>query len=278
MANLSKKIRFEVFKRDSFTCQYCGKSAPEVVLNADHIDPSSKGGSNNILNLITSCESCNSGKSDRRLSDTTVVNVQIGQLKDLQARQEQLEMLLRWRESFIDLQTRIDEAIGAHFIDLSGFHLHKEELKKMSHKATKLGLKTVLDAIEKCCASYLEYDHLGTATDESICKTVNFILAFLKIEEKRESDPHLGTVKYVIGILRNRLTYFGTYNHSRVGELVRTSLDIGVDAEELKRIAARSSSITRWESNMTAMISDHLIAKYPIDWDAPVPPMDWDEA
>jgi len=29
---ISKKIRFEVFKRDSFTCQYCGKSAPEIIL------------------------------------------------------------------------------------------------------------------------------------------------------------------------------------------------------------------------------------------------------
>lgn len=26
---LSKKLRFEVFKRDSFTCQYCGKKSPE---------------------------------------------------------------------------------------------------------------------------------------------------------------------------------------------------------------------------------------------------------
>lgn len=25
--SLSKKIRFEVFKRDSFTCQYCGRKA-----------------------------------------------------------------------------------------------------------------------------------------------------------------------------------------------------------------------------------------------------------
>lgn len=29
---ISKKIRFEVFKRDGFTCQYCGRMAPDVVL------------------------------------------------------------------------------------------------------------------------------------------------------------------------------------------------------------------------------------------------------
>jgi 5-methylcytosine-specific restriction endonuclease McrA len=26
---LSKKLRFEVFKRDNFTCQYCGRAAPD---------------------------------------------------------------------------------------------------------------------------------------------------------------------------------------------------------------------------------------------------------
>jgi 5-methylcytosine-specific restriction endonuclease McrA len=39
---ISRKIRFEIFKRDSFKCQYCGRSAPEIVLNVDHINPVSK--------------------------------------------------------------------------------------------------------------------------------------------------------------------------------------------------------------------------------------------
>lgn len=36
---LSKKLRFEVFKRDSFTCQYCGDKAPDIILECDHIIP-----------------------------------------------------------------------------------------------------------------------------------------------------------------------------------------------------------------------------------------------
>lgn len=43
---ISQTLRFEVFKRDLFTCQYCGKRAPDVVLEVDHIKPVSKGGSN----------------------------------------------------------------------------------------------------------------------------------------------------------------------------------------------------------------------------------------
>lgn len=64
---LSKKNRFEVFKRDLFTCQYCGSSPPSVVLEVDHLIPVAKGGDNSIDNLVAACFDCNRGKSDRSL-------------------------------------------------------------------------------------------------------------------------------------------------------------------------------------------------------------------
>ena len=70
-APISKRIRFEVFKRDGFTCQYCGVKPPDVVLELDHIDAVAAGGSNEQSNLTTSCEPCNRGKSDRKLGDFT---------------------------------------------------------------------------------------------------------------------------------------------------------------------------------------------------------------
>ncbi len=89
-----KKDRFEVFKRDSFTCQYCGREAPEVVLQADHIHPKSKGGSDDISNLVTSCWDCNIGKGDRKLDDNTAIEKQKRQLDQLQERREQVTMML----------------------------------------------------------------------------------------------------------------------------------------------------------------------------------------
>lgn len=61
---VSKKVRFEIFKRDRFTCAYCGNTPPSVVLEIDHIDPVSKGGDNSETNLITACFDCNRGKRD----------------------------------------------------------------------------------------------------------------------------------------------------------------------------------------------------------------------
>lgn len=60
---IGKRLRFQIFNRDDFTCTYCGRSAPEVVLHVDHIWPLARGGSNHPSNLKTACKDCNLGKA-----------------------------------------------------------------------------------------------------------------------------------------------------------------------------------------------------------------------
>lgn len=69
MSSLSQKTRFEVFKRDSFKCQYCGRSTPAVVLQVDHVIPRVEGGGDEMTNLVTSCFDCNIGKGGRLLDN-----------------------------------------------------------------------------------------------------------------------------------------------------------------------------------------------------------------
>lgn len=69
---VSKRLRFEVLKRDNHTCAYCGRSAPEVVLQVDHIVPTVLGGSDKPSNLTTACRDCNSGKSSSQAEDRPV--------------------------------------------------------------------------------------------------------------------------------------------------------------------------------------------------------------
>lgn len=60
---IGNQTRFLILQRDRFTCRYCGRKAPEVVLEVDHIKPQSKGGEDIATNLITACQQCNNGKS-----------------------------------------------------------------------------------------------------------------------------------------------------------------------------------------------------------------------
>lgn len=68
-ALVTPKIRFEVLKRDNFTCQYCGAHGEGVVLEVDHIIPISKGGTSDMGNLITACFDCNRGKGSDLVAD-----------------------------------------------------------------------------------------------------------------------------------------------------------------------------------------------------------------
>ncbi len=55
-------LRFKVLRRDGFTCQYCGRKAPEVELHVDHRVPWSQVRTHDIGNLVTACRDCNLGK------------------------------------------------------------------------------------------------------------------------------------------------------------------------------------------------------------------------
>lgn len=61
--SVSKRLRFEVLRRDNHTCRYCGGSAPEVKLTVDHVVPVALGGSDDPSNLVAACRDCNGGKS-----------------------------------------------------------------------------------------------------------------------------------------------------------------------------------------------------------------------
>lgn len=66
---ISGTLRYEILKRAKFRCELCGISAEEKALEADHIIPRSKGGSDDLSNLQALCYSCNAMKRDRDDTD-----------------------------------------------------------------------------------------------------------------------------------------------------------------------------------------------------------------
>lgn len=59
---LSKR---EIFRRDKFTCQYCGTKTPNLTI--DHVIPRHQGGNHEWYNLVTACPACNLRKGGRTL-------------------------------------------------------------------------------------------------------------------------------------------------------------------------------------------------------------------
>jgi 5-methylcytosine-specific restriction endonuclease McrA len=65
-----KLTRREVFRRDNYTCQYCGKHT--LTLTIDHIIPRHLGGQQRWTNVVAACPMCNHRKGGRTLEEVNM--------------------------------------------------------------------------------------------------------------------------------------------------------------------------------------------------------------
>jgi len=233
---INKKMRFEVLKRDSFTCQYCGKMPPDTILHIDHIKPVSKGGckfyrakiygiseyssgtKNTMLNLVTSCIDCNLGKSDVELSDDSAVKKQQKQLSELAEKKAQIEMMINWRESLLNadelLVDSVENIVNNYLLAFD--KCVSESGRGIIRKAVKKhGYQTCIDAIEAFYVSDKCFESGWANSIKYIGKSNN------------------KSIHYIKGILKNRISHL---NEKRFySETV--GLDISSQFDDLSEIA-----------------------------------------
>lgn len=70
---VTKRTRFEVLRRDNYTCRYCRST--DGALTVDHVTPRSLGGSDDPSNLVACCKDCNAGKSSAAPDASLVAEV-----------------------------------------------------------------------------------------------------------------------------------------------------------------------------------------------------------
>lgn len=104
---LSKRLRFEIFKRDGFKCRYCG-SAPTAggPLHVDHVVAVANGGTDDPENLVTACQQCNLGKSAVPLSEKQHAAA-LGELDE--AKREHAEQIAEYLKVQKDVAAARDE-------------------------------------------------------------------------------------------------------------------------------------------------------------------------
>jgi hypothetical protein len=139
--------RFEVFKRDKFVCQYCGNYPPKVILEIDHIVAVSKGGDNEIDNLITSCFECNRGKAARD------INIIPKSLKEKATEIKEIEsQVLGYQKIIKERELRI-EGEAFQILDYLGRldnqkKAYKSEINSVKNFIKKIGFYEVMEAAE----------------------------------------------------------------------------------------------------------------------------------
>ena len=144
---ISTRTRFEIFKRDGFECQYCGRTPPAVILEVDHICPVCEGGTNDPDNLVTSCQDCNRGKAGVPLSSVPQ------SLSDKAAEVAEREKQLAGYREIMDKRRERLEAETWEVADIFIAHARKDGIRKdyfasIKRFVEKLGVHECLEAME----------------------------------------------------------------------------------------------------------------------------------
>lgn len=203
---INKKLRFEVFKRDKFICQYCGKKAPDVILHIDHIVALANGGTDDIFNLITSCNECNLGKSSIPLDKNVVSDQKAKQLEELQERREQIEMMFNWKKSLDDLRTYASNLLTEYIENIiSPYKLNEKGKSDINRLSKKYQIDEIFLAVDKGKTIYLKYSPEGELIQESVN---NFLLKIGGIIFMNRKTPVEAKLYYIKGICKNRLVYY----------------------------------------------------------------------
>ena len=132
---IGKGLRFKIFHRDAFTCQYCGRQPPDVVLELDHIRPVAEGGTNDELNLVSSCEACNRGKGKHLLERTQRPDADLAWMEA----QQELAELTRYQSAKAKRDTILREIIHglqADWMQLTGLKWSPSEKELATFLAT----------------------------------------------------------------------------------------------------------------------------------------------
>lgn len=156
-------LRFEVFKRDRFTCTYCGKSPPNVLLEVDHVLPRSAGGTDVIENLTTACYGCNRGKGAKLLEQGSSAPVSAEAVTNLRERNKQARayaQLVREERELIDESVQdVIECWAQHYqaAQVDGqwtCSTYFPERPSIARYIRAIGLHSVLEAVDIAAARF----------------------------------------------------------------------------------------------------------------------------
>jgi hypothetical protein len=224
------------------------------VLEVDHITPVADGGTNDIINLVTACKACNSGKSDKQLSDTSAIEKRRAQLEDLEERRQQLEMLHDWHMSLIDLNEQaVDMAESLWFESLGKDDLEwndaaRAEIRKLIKKD---GFDAVCGAIREAADCALRSSRIASDPDGVRSQWFWKIGRVLSVQKAEDKDPGVSRLFYIRGILRNRCNYLNEHLCISILEEARGA---GINIDWLEWLAKRVTSWTQFRNRVTEEI------------------------
>lgn len=180
-----------------------------------------------MMNLVTSCESCNGGKSDRQLTDNSVLEKQRQQLQELNVKREQLEMMIQWRDGLKSLKDDVVDIVVVKIEEcIDPFTVNDNGRKAIKRWLRIYKIEEILDAIELAADKKLTQELTPEVTGA-------FFDYIPRIAATKRKPPEEQRILYIRGILKNRIYI----NQNHVMSYLKAWVSYGLDLDELTEFA-----------------------------------------
>jgi hypothetical protein len=134
---ISKRLRFEILKRDEFRCKYCRND--KTLLTVDHVIPRSLGGSDAPENLVASCDDCNTGKSSTLLNGATLAEPEVDSALDESTLVERVtaEFTSTWGDPHSRPDAECLRILAAHTIAANTAGYDETSIREAAHRGAR---------------------------------------------------------------------------------------------------------------------------------------------
>jgi hypothetical protein len=124
---VSRRLRFEILRRDGHRCRYCGATPDVTELHVDHVVPVSLGGLDDPTNLVAACRDCNRGKASIAPDAEIVADVNADALRWAAAMEHAAE-LRRWDWAQMDEKiARFDREWRSYKVNATGEEIERDD-------------------------------------------------------------------------------------------------------------------------------------------------------
>jgi hypothetical protein len=192
------------------------------------------------------------GKGPRELDDSTALKKQVDQLKLINERKEQIQMMAKWREELANIEDEKREIVADQ---IDSYLDPKYESKSQSYRINedyrinvigklvrKYSLEEIFDAIDRASRYLRDIFSL-----EDVEKFLEYIPKIAYWERTHRENPELAECAKLSSIARKK--WYTTYSQQNAyKEIVRARRVFELSFKDIERLIDETSSLSFFES------------------------------
>ncbi|MBN1406916.1 MAG: hypothetical protein JW956_03965 [Calditrichaceae bacterium] len=246
-----KRIKYEIFEKDSFKCQSCGMGAPVVTLQLIRIQDTLQNDKwLDTAFLSTSCKICEKKKSGADEKNMQNVFMSIDELEE---RLQQLKMLINWRKGMLNIRKQqLNKIIIYWEHKIAGFETSNAQKKYLAAYISKYSCDEIQSAMDMAIDKFIKYDDDGNLDQSSI------LTAFSKIPEICQTKTEIINAHESDGLQRihNQLkqTINGFFDPNRASQWLNYARSWEVPIDDLFKMASSVKSWTEFSIQVDKMV------------------------